>query len=211
MRGTYERRQADLFFADLMGERAFSRSRRTAAEGALSTGEQQPAAGGGPAVCARDVAVTDNMALLIACNAPLPVTLAERQRIAGDSGAREDYRSVAAIVPSPSEQRLLIFLHGNNHYVTVAPSGDVPRTVDPSGHSRVPGWADRAGQTGARTKRASPILEGFESLAASQSALKPAASFTDRAIKNPVVLVPEDAERTPGKYWCVPPAGQFRS
>src|SRR5215831_5298688 len=123
MKNTYERRQADLFFAELMGRRTISRSASMVGEGALPTGEQQPAAGRQTAVCADDVAVTDNMALLVACQAPLPVTPAERQPVAFSSGARDDYRSVAAIVPSAPEQRLLIFLHGNSHYVTVARSG----------------------------------------------------------------------------------------
>ena len=42
----------------------------------------------------------------------------------------------------------------------------------------------------------------------SQQALAPADSFTARAIKNPVVLVPEDAEAATSS-WAVPPSGQY--
>jgi hypothetical protein len=159
--------------------------------------------------CARDVAVTDALSLLIANRAPLPVTPAEATRVAGNSGTRDDYRSVAAVVPATPERRLMIFFHGNNNYVTVARTGDVPASADPSGHSRVPRWADATGQAGARRKKAAPLHYGLESLAAAQNSLLPAASFADRAVKDPVVLVPEDAERTTGRFWSVPPRGQY--
>ena len=161
------------------------------------------------ALCARDVAVTDALALLIATRAPLPVTPAEVTRVAGSSGARDDYRSIAAVVPTTAERRLLIFFHGNNNYVTVARTGDVPASADPSGHSRVPRWADATGRAAAAGKKAAPLHYGLESLAAAQNGLSPATSFADRAVKDPVVLVPEDAERTTGRFWSVPPRGQY--
>ena len=43
----------------------------------------------------------DTLALLISARAPLPVTQAEATRIARITGARDDYKSVAAIAPSP--------------------------------------------------------------------------------------------------------------
>jgi len=191
-----ERRNADLFFA--------------------SFGEDEPAASTSttttttttPTSCARDVAVTETMALLIAGNAPLAVTPAEASRVAGDSGARDDYRSVAAIVPATPERRLLIFFHGNNNYVTVAARGDVPTSADPSGHSRVPRWADATGRAGAARKTAAPLHYALDSLASSQRSLQPPTAF-GRAVKDPVVLIPEDAERSTGSFWAVPPRNQY--
>ena len=83
-------------------------------------------------VCARDVAVNDTMALLIAGKAPLPVSKNEVKRAAATAGIRDDYKSVAAVVPATAERRLLIFFHGNGNYVTVAPKGDVPPRVEPA-------------------------------------------------------------------------------
>ena len=56
---------------------------------------------------------------------------------------------------------------------------------------------------------AAPIKYGFLSLAASQQALTPQDSFTDLAVKNPVVLVPEDGESR--HQWIVerPTSGQY--
>src|SRR5262249_14549415 len=90
------RRDADLFFEDLL--------------------EDSPSASS----CARDVAVSDTLALLITKSAPLAVTSSEIARVARDNGARDDYKSVAAIVPPAPHRRLLIFFHGNNNYVTLA-------------------------------------------------------------------------------------------
>lgn len=196
-----DRRNADLFLAALLGE-PVARGPRSGE----AIGEDDPAVA--PPSCARDVAITETAALLITNNAPLPVTRDETARVARDSGARDDYKSVAAIVPAAAERRLLIFFHGNDNYVTIAPTGDVPTRVDPSGHSRVPRWADRSGRTEAVRKKAALFKYGLDSLAASQSTLQPSASFT-RAVKDPVVLVPEDAERTTGDYWCVPPRNQY--
>src|SRR5262249_53947176 len=62
--------------------------------------------------------------------------------------------------------------------------------------------------------QAAPIRYRLESLAASQKALAPDTSFTSSlAVKDPVVLVPEDAERATGdaakKWWTIPPVGQY--
>jgi len=198
-----ERRNADLFLADLLGVPVARLARSGEA-----FGEEDPATGAPAASCARDAAVTDTMALLLTTSAPLAVTAAEIARVARDSGARDDYKSVAAIVPATPEPRLLIFFHGNNNYVTVAARGDVPTSVDPSGHSRVPRWADATGRAAAARKKAAPFQYALDSLAASQNTLQPAASFT-RSVKDPVVLVPEDAERTTGSYWAVPPRNQY--
>jgi hypothetical protein len=166
-------------------------------------------------VCARDVAVNETMALLIAGKAPLPVSAGEVTRAAANAGIRDDYKSVAAVVPATAERRLLIFFHGNGNYVTVAPTGDVPARVEASGHSRVPRWASAAGRAriigDSQNKgvAAAQIKYGFLSLAAAQQALAPADSFTGRAVKNPIVLVPGDAEAATGSSWAVPPSGQY--
>jgi len=183
--------------------------------------EDQPSSSRTAGVCASDVAVTDRMALLVASKSPMPINDA---RAATDSAIRDDYKSVAAIVPATPERRLLIYFHGNNNYVTVSPNGGVPSRVDPSGHSRVPRWVTPSGRdeiigttvTGKDGKpksrpgiKATPIKYGFESLAASQQALAPADKFTDRAVKDPVVLVPENGEPAKGGPWNVPPKGQY--
>jgi hypothetical protein len=184
---------ADLFVEELFGEQPAP----------SPTPPTAPSAAG-------DVAVTDMLALLVTRHAPLPVTATEVTRVASNSGARDDYKSVAAIVPSTPERRLLLFFHGNNNYVTVAPSGDVPATVDSSGHSRVPRWTDARARAGAIRKKAAPIKYGYESLASSQNALQPSALFSRQVTKEPVVLIPDDPELvTYGNFWSVPPPGQY--
>jgi hypothetical protein len=196
-------READLFLRDLLG---YSGRRRGAASPAPYAAEDDPQSA---ASCARDVAVTDSLALLVTRHAPLPVTSGEIARVAGNSGARDDYKSVAAVVPATPERRLLIFFHGNNNYVTLAPTGDVPPSIDPSGHSRIPRWADATGRAAAARKKAAPLQYALDSLASAQNVLLPAESFTGRAVKDPVVVVPEDAERTAGSFWSVPPRNQY--
>jgi hypothetical protein len=168
-------------------------------------------------VCARDIAVNDTLALLVASKAPLPVNDKEIKRAAADSGIRDDYRAVAAIVPATAERRLLIFFPGNNNYVTVAPAGGVPTRVDSTGHSRVPRWVDAGGRASiigvaADPKRkgvpAAPIKYGFLAVATSQQALAPEEAFTGVTIKNPVMLVPQDGEPSP-KGWSIPPVHQY--
>ena len=192
---------ADLFYADLLGRRPVRASRSLFAEDDRPTPQATS--------CARDVAVTDTMALLVTANAPLPVSSGERSRIAPDAGARDDYKSVAAIVPESPERRLLVFFHGNNNYVTLAPTGNVPTKVDASNHSRVPRWADPSGRAAAARKKAAPLSYALDALASSQRALQPSTSFTNSAVKDPVVLIPEDAERTTGNFWSIPPPGQY--
>jgi hypothetical protein len=124
--------------------------------------EDQPTTPAGP-VCERDVAVNDTLTLVIANNAPLPVSAPEIKRAAADSGIRDDYHSVAAVVPAAPDKRLLIFFHGNSNYVTVAQSGDVPARVDSTGHSRVPRWADAIGRAtviGAPEKPGGAVRDG---------------------------------------------------
>lgn len=198
-----ERQNADAFMADLLGHPVIDGS-------SADAGEDDPPPALPSASCARDVAVTDSLALLITNHAPLAVTAGEVRRVAADSGARDDYKAVAAIVPATPERRLLVFFHGNNNYVTVAPRGDVPASVDPSGHSRVPRWTDARARTGAARKKAVPLHYAFESLAAAQGALQPPGSFVNLAEKNPVILMPGDAElTTTGRFWAVPPRNQY--
>jgi hypothetical protein len=209
-----ERYDADLFMADLFGLPVIVGT----AEPYAGEDERRlalpPGAGPAPALpatsCARDVAVNDSLALLITNQAPLPVTSAEVRRVTGNSAAVDDYKSVAAIVPATPERRLLIFFHGNNNYVTVAPRGDVPASIDPSGHSRVPRWADARARAGAVRKKAVPLQYAFDTLAAAQATLQPPARFASLAAKNPVVLIPGDTElTTTGSYWSVPPRNQY--
>jgi hypothetical protein len=178
--------------------------------------EDQPPTSATTQACAADVAVNDTMALLIASKAPLPVAKNEIARAVANSGVRDDYHAVAAVVPAVAEPRLLVVFHGNNNYVTVAPKGDVPPRVDPTQHSRVPRWVSATGRKhiigdpavkGMDGVKAAPIKYGFNSLAASQRALSPEESFKNLDVKDPVVLIPEDAE--PGSKWAVPPKGQY--
>jgi hypothetical protein len=209
---TREDREAELFYADLIGVPAVRHGLRPRKRSTLDPATEQaanPNASAQPArVCLRDVAITENMALLVTEHAPLPVPLppstvnAEATRIANISGAQEDYKSVGCVVPSQVEKRLLIFFAGNNNSVTVEPG------PDGRARSRGPRWASAA----ARTNIASPIEYKFESLALAQTTLRNATpSLTQRELKNPVVLIPEDAQRSSGKYWSVPPPGQYGS
>ena len=225
-----ERRAADLFLADLLGRPAAARVLRSRvrapeehwAEGPDDPGRvppvqapvDRPAPTAPPALCARDVPITDRMALLVAAHAPLPVTCDELMRTVKDSGARADYKSVAAIVPGPTARqvRLFIFFHGNYGYVTLAPSGDVEKKVDPSGHSRVPRWLDDVGKAKARKFKSAPIEFEFETLVEAQRKIPWDPSFKGLVIKDPVVLVPEDAERnanTKSDHWSIPPPCQY--
>ena len=160
-------------------------------------------------VCAVDEAVSDTLALLRAVQSPMPVSATERTRAGGIAGALDDYRSVAAVVPATPDRRLLVFLHGNRDYVTIAKVGDVPGAIDPSRHSRVPRWADVTGRKKALTKKAVPLRYGFNALPAAQTALTPSEPFAGRNVKNPIVLVPADAELSSGLSWNVPPKGQY--
>jgi hypothetical protein len=213
---TRRERGADRFLSDLFGDPGPTPEEVDAANEDATTSAAASGATTDPALCARDVAVTDTLALLVADAAPLPVTPGEVKRVAGNSGARDDYKSVAAIVPTTAEPRLLLYFHGNNNYVTVAPNGDVPAKVDASGHSRVPRWADdvprgstpSAARRGAAAKMAAPLIYKLDALAASQSGLSPADAFAGAQVKNPVVLVPEDGERTAGT-WSAPPRNQY--
>ena len=203
-----EHENAELFFAEMLGE---SEALEDVPQPA-PVPAPAPAPAPTPSVYARSVAVTDNLALLVTDHAPLPVTASEVQRVATNAGARDDYKSVCAFVPDTPHRSLLVFFHGNNNYVTVAPAGDVPARVDPSQHSRVPLWTDAAGRASASAKKAAPLQYRLDSLARSQGRLSLPVSLPGVAIKNPVVLVPEDAERrSTGNYWSVPPRGQYGS
>ena len=168
-------------------------------------------------VCARDVAVNETMALLIAGKAPLPVSAGEIKRAAANAGIRDDYKSVAAVVPATAERRLLIFFHGNGNYVTVAPTGDVPARVEASGHSRVPRWASAAGRAriigDPRSQNkgvaAAQIKYGFLSLAAAQQALTPRIPSPVAPSRIQSCSCPRMREAATGSSWAVPPSGQY--
>jgi hypothetical protein len=170
---------------------------------------QPPPPPQGASICAVDEAVSDTLALVRAGQSPMPVTAKERTRAAGIAGALDDYRSVAAVVPVSPDRRLLVFLHGDRDYVTMAKVGDVPAAIDPSRHSRVPRWADPTGRKVALTMKAVPLRYGFNALPAAQTALPPSEAFAGRDVKNPIVLAPADAEVSSGRSWNVPPKGQY--
>ncbi len=156
----------------------------------------------------RDTAVSEVMALIVASQAPLPVSARELQRTETNAAARADYRAVCAIVPSLPENRVLVFFHGNNDYVTVDPRGDLPREFDPGGHSRLPRWLSPAQRTVAATRPAAAIRHGLHRLGAGQRRLLEA-PLADLPIRAPIVLLPETVERTDGPCWGVPPRGQY--
>jgi hypothetical protein len=163
-----------------------------------------------PVTCAASEAVSDTLALLRTPRVPLPVTPKERARASGIPGAIDDYQSVAAVVPTPTERRLLVFFHGNRDYVTIAKSGDVPKAVDPTGHSRVPRWADERGRRHALLKPAVALRYRFHDLPAAQKGLALPDAASGRTVKNPTVLTPADAEISSSSHsWNAPPQGQY--
>lgn len=97
----------------------------------------------------------------------------------------------ATCVPASHDLSLLLFLHGNNGYVT----------ADSAGKSRAPDWADAAATLAANQKQAAESGSGLDQLQTSQDA-SPADSTT--VTKKPIVFVPEDAELTTRKYWSGP-------
>jgi len=147
-----------------------------------------------PPICADDLAVDQNSALIFSEKAPLPVTA----QIKNARGVRikDDYKAVWTFVPASHDPSLLMFFHGNNGYVT----------VDSAGKSRPPDWADAAGTLAASQKQATEFGAGLNQLKASQDAL-PADATT--VTKMPIVFVPEDAELSTSGYWSVPPRGQY--
>lgn len=149
-----------------------------------------------PPICANDVAIDQNMALIFSEKAPLPVTTTIKN--ARGVRIKDDYKAVWTFVPASHDPSLLLFLHGNNGYVT----------ADSAGKSRAPDWADAAATLAANQKQAAEFGSGLDQLQASQDAL-PADSTT--VTKKPIVFVPEDAELTTRKYWSVPPVGQYGS
>jgi hypothetical protein len=100
-----------------------------------------------------------------------------------------DARAVWAHVPARPGRSVLIYLHGHNGYVT----------VDAAGRSRVPDWAarDESGRKGASAKPAAPLVYGLDRLG------------SRLAVKEPIVLVPEDSTFSTGSFWAKEPAGQY--
>jgi hypothetical protein len=121
-----------------------------------------------------DLAINERTALLFSAQAPLTPERGKR-----------DARAVWCHVPPRSERSVLLYLHGNNNYVT----------VDAAGRSRVPDWATTdAARAGAAGKRAAGLTYALDRLDAG---------------KRPVVLVPEAAVLATGSFWAREPAGQY--
>jgi len=150
-------------------------TRRVLLQSALA-GALAPARAAEP--CAGDLAIDAATALLFSAEAPL----------APGEGLR-DARAVWARVPSRPDRSVLVYLHGNNNYVT----------VDAAGKSRVPDWATtEAARAGAAAKQAAPLAYRLDRLE------------EQRAGKSPVVLVPEVGRLSSGSFWAVEPAGQYQ-
>ena len=155
------------------------------------------------------------MALLYSEEAPLPVT--EKIKKARGTLTKDDYKAVWAWTPKKPDPGLLLFFHGNHHYVTVDESGAPARKFGkkkdkdgPKPPSRMPDWAENDDNAieGVRTYAASGLFYELDKLEASQNAL-PADSG---AVKKPVVLLPEDVELLApgGNDWAAPPLTQYK-
>lgn len=172
-------------------------------------------------VCEKDVAITDHLALLHSNKVPLPVTEEAKKLATRVVGAIDDYRAVAAIVPDKLDKGLLIYFHGNNNYVTMTNYDEnmddrlrVPLSVDPLGYSRIPRWTllDRRAENAAKMakkKKAVQIDDKLHLLKESQTSLASLTKSANGTMKHPLVLVPEDVELSWGRYWAVPPLGQY--
>ena len=154
-----------------------------------------------PTICSNDIAAGQSMALLFMSSkegAPLPVTEAIREkRDEGGERTQDDYKAVWAWTPKPPDPSLLLFFHGNHHYVT----------VDSSGASRVPDWAEKDKRAVKGVRGSAHLYYKLNELDASQTGL-PADLGT---MKQPVVLVPEDVELLDpeAKDWAAPPTKQY--
>jgi hypothetical protein len=217
--GGVSQREADLFFADLIGRPALRPAiprapAPRAPDAAAVLGHLLP---DGPPLYSEeqsrptttDSAVSDNLALLVVDQAPLPVSQAESQRTATDRAAQDDYRSVCAVVPDNPENRLLLFFHGNNNYVTIAARGDVEARVDATGHSRLPRWLSSDQRASAAGTPAAALKYGLHWLSSAQRRFSPEGPLGARPVRDPIVLAPQVAERTVGRFWAVPPRGQY--
>jgi hypothetical protein len=167
-----------------------------------------------PSICSDDVAVNDSMALLYSDEAPLPVT--KKIQDARGKLTKDDYKAVWAWVPRKPDPSLLLFFHGNHHYVTVdkpgAPAKKYGKKKDkdgPAPPSRMPDWAenDDSAIAGVHAYPASGLYYQLDTLDTSQTGL-PADTGT---VKKPVVIVPEDVELLApgGNDWAAPPLTQY--
>lgn len=130
-----------------------------------------------------DVMIDPNMALIFSEKAPLVA-----------AAGTKDARAVWTVKRSQTDATVLVFLHGNDGFVT----------LDKQGDSLVPDWANAKGKANiaARLDLQSGITQRFEQL-----------SVVDRY---PLVVLPEDCAAVPhaphahpAKFWSVPPAGQY--
>lgn len=147
--------------------------------------------------CANDVSVDDSMALIFSNKAPLPVD--EKIRTARGIRTKDDYKAVWTWTPKQPDPSLLLFFHGNHHYVTVdkldAPAKQYgkEKKAGPKLPSRMPDWAenDERAITGViNNSPAVGLYYKLHKLEDSQAKLPAVAGTT----KKPVVLVPEDVE-----------------
>jgi hypothetical protein len=195
-------------------------------ESGPNTQTQQAPSGAGttpaaPSICANDVAVDGNSALLFSQEAPLPVSASIIQALGTPSKEKDpkkaaaenakkvasldDYKAVWAFVPKDNDPKVLIYFHGNNNYVTVDKSG-----------SRNPAWADA---TAIASINAAPKTEAAglkyklnkqEQLQQDeQDQLEDSNPAKKNPIKKPLVLVPEDVELVKVRFWAVPPRNQY--
>ena len=124
-----------------------------------------------------DLAIDEHTALLFSTEAPLTPERGKR-----------DARAVWCHVPPKPERSVLVYLHGNNNYVT----------VDDAGRSRVPDWATTdAARAGAAAKQAVGLIYGLDRLESRETG------------KRPLVLVPEVAVLSQGSFWAREPISQY--
>lgn len=130
-------------------------------------------------LCQSDLAIDETTAMLWPDSAPL----------APEPGKR-DSRAVWARVLPHFDLTALVFLHGNNNYVT----------VDSHGRSRVPDWAadNAAASAGAAAKPAAPLAYGLDRVTSVQI-----------GGRSPLLLLPEDAILSHGSFWANEPRGQY--
>lgn len=139
--------------------------------------DASPALAGAEPLTRFDYAIDNTTALLFCAEAPLTPAPGEH-----------DAKAVwARVLPSP-EGTAFIYMHGHDNYVT----------VDRTGISRVPDWAqaDPAARTGAASKKAAGLVYGLDRLE----------TATER---RPVVLVPEDSVLNQGSFWAIEPGAQY--
>jgi hypothetical protein len=92
-----------------------------------------------PVKCDDDVHVTANMALLYSEEAPLPLAAdIKTARSKPQTSTTDDYKAVWSFTPQPPDPSVLVFFHGNGHYVTIAPFDAPPIQPPQDGPQELP-------------------------------------------------------------------------